>query len=249
MPADWAPLAWLALLFLPLLVLEHWLSQHLQGLGLLISADPEAAVLLQYIVLLPGTILHELSHFVAAKLVGVKTKGMSLRPQAKRGGNVRFGAVTVGKSDPFRESWIGLAPLLAGSAAILLLARWRFGMEVLPALRPQVVVETVTSSLRTADALLWLYLIFAISNAMLPSESDRQPWGPVLLFLALAAALVYLTGLLPQIPVAVKRGFLAGVTYLALAFGVAVSVDIPVALLILALEKLSETLLHRHVEY
>jgi hypothetical protein len=71
----------------------------------------------------------------------------------------------------------------------------------------------------------------------------------VLLFLARAAGLVYLTGLLPQIPVSVQRGFLAGVTYLALAFGVAVSVDIPVALLILALEKLSETLLHRHVEY
>jgi len=249
MAGEWAPLTWLALLLLLLLVLERWLSRHLQGLGLLLFADPETAILLQYIVLLPGTILHELSHLVAAKLAGVRAKSLSLRPQARRGGNVRFGAVTVSKSDPFRESWIGLAPLLAGSAAILVLARWRFGVESLPALHPEVVLRTVSSSLRTTDALLWLYLIFAISNAMLPSASDRQPWGPVLLFLVLAAGFVYLAGLLPQMPEVLKRGLLGGATYLALAFGVAVSVDIPVALLLWAMEKLGERLLQRHVEY
>jgi len=84
---------------------------------------------------------------------------------------------------------------------------------------------------------------------MLPSESDRRPWWPVLLFLALAAGLFYVSGLAPHIPATLKQWVLAAVTYLAFAFGLAISVDVPFVLLIFALEKLGEALLHRRVEY
>jgi hypothetical protein len=249
MAADWAPLAWLVVLLVPLLVLTRWLALHVQGLGLLITANQQTAMLLHYLILLPGILLHELSHLLAAKLVGVKTRNMSLRPKARRGGSVRFGAVTVAKSDPFRESWIGVAPLLTGTVAILLLARWHFGVQSLPPLAPEAILQTLISSLQAPDALLGLYLIFAIGNSMWPSESDRQPWGAVLLFLALAAGIVYAAGLLPQLLVGLKEGTLTAVTYLALAFGLAVSVDVPFALLILILEAVGERLLGRHVEY
>ncbi len=249
MTSDWAPLAWLAALSVPLFFLTRWLSLHLQGLGLLLSGSQQTAMLLHYLVLLPGVLLHEMSHLLAARLVGVKTRSISLRPKARRGGNIRFGAVTVAKSDPFRESWIGLAPLLTGTAAILLLARWQFGVESLPALNPEGIGQTLVSSLQAPDALLGLYLIFAISNAMWPSESDRQPWAAVLVFLALAAGMVYVAGLLPQILVELKRWVLTGVTHLAFAFGLAVSVDIPFALLILVVEKAGGRMLGRHVEY
>jgi hypothetical protein len=249
MAADWAPLAWLVVLLVPLLLLTRWLALHVQGLGLLITANQETAMILHYLILLPGILLHELSHLLAARLVGVKTKGMSLRPKARRGGSIRFGAVTVAKSDPFRESWIGLAPLLTGTAAILLLARWQLGVESLPPLAPESILQTVVSSLRAPDALLGLYLIFAIGNSMWPSESDRQPWGAVLLFLALAAGIVYVAGLLPQLLVGLKEWTLAAVTYLAFAFGLAVSVDVPFALLILMLEGIAARMLGRHVEY
>jgi hypothetical protein len=249
MAGDWAPLAWLALLLIPLLLLTRWLSRHLQGVGLLLTGDRQTALLVHYVVLLPGIVLHEMSHVVAAGLVGVKTKGMSLRPTARRGGSVRFGAVTVAESDPVRESWIGLAPLLTGTAAILLLARWQFGVESLPALRPEAIWQTLLSSLQAPDALVWLYLIFVISNAMMPSESDRQPWRSVLAFLAFTAGVFYFSGLVPQIPAEVKRWVLTGVTYLTFALGLAISVDIPFALLVFALEKVGERILHRHVEY
>ena len=249
MAGDWTPLAWLAALLIPLLFLTRWLSRHLQGVGLLFSGEQQTALLVNYFVLLPGIVLHELSHLLAAKLVGVRTRGISLRPKARRGGSVRLGAVTVAKSDPFRESWIGLAPLLTGTAAILLLARWQFGVESLPALRPEAIWQILVSSLQAPDALVWLYLIFAISNAMWPSESDRQPWWSVLLFLVLIAGAVYVSGLVPQIPVELKRWVLTGVTYLTFAFALAVSVDVPFALLLFALEKVGERILHRHVEY
>jgi hypothetical protein len=249
MAADWAPLVWLVALSIALLLLTRWLGLHVQGLGLLFTANQQTAMLLHYLLLFPGILLHELSHIVAAALVGVKARDMSLGPKARRGGNIRFGAVTVTKSDPFRESWIGAAPLLSGTVAILLLARWRFGVESPPPLTTEGILQTLLSSLRAPDALLGLYAIFVIGNSMWPSESDRQPWGAVLLFLVLAAGLVYIAGLLPQLLVGLKDRALSAVTYVALAFGLAVSVDIPFALLILLVEKVGERLLGRHVEY
>jgi hypothetical protein len=133
--------------------------------------------------------------------------------------------------------------------AILLLARWRFGVESLPPLTTDGIRQTLVASLQAPDALLGLYAIFVIGNSMWPSESDRQPWGAVLLFLALAAGIVYASGLLPQVLLGAKDWLLRAVTYLALAFGLAVSVDVPFALLVLVLEKAGERLLGRHVEY
>lgn len=249
MATDWTPLIWLVVLFVPLLLVKRWLSHHLQGIALLFSGDQETATLVHYLILLPGIVLHEASHYLAAKLVGVKTASISLRPRAKRGGNVRLGAVKIRKADPFRESWIGLAPLISGSIAILILARWQFGIEALPLLRPEAIVQTLASSLRRPDALLWLYLIFSISNAMLPSESDRQAWISVLLFLGLAALLLYLSGVTIRIPSMIRRSFWTGVSYLAFTFGLVLAVDLPIVLTLFLLEKLAEVALHRHIEY
>jgi hypothetical protein len=246
---DWTQAAWLSVLFVLLLLLKRWLSQHLQGLALLLSGSDQIAALLYYLILLPGIVLHELSHAVAAELVGVETKGVSLRPSAQRGGRVRLGAVTVRPSDPLRESWIGLAPLLTGTIAILLLARWQFGLESLPELRPDTLLLLFASCLQTPDAWLWLYLVFAISNAMLPSRSDRQPWLPVVLFLALVIGASYALGFTPQIPEGLSQWTLAAVTHLTLSFGLAVMVDVVFAAVVFALEKAGEVVLHRHVEY
>jgi hypothetical protein len=249
MSNGWTAVAWLAALLLPLLLLKRWLSRHLQGFGLLLTKDQQTAILLQYLVLFPGIVLHELSHLLAAALVGVRTKGFSLHPTATRGGNVRLGAVIVRQSDPIRESWIGLAPLLSGCAVILLLARWKFGLQQLSAIRPEALVQSLYSYLRAPDAWLWLYLIFAVSNAMLPSESDRQPWGPLLIFLALTAAVVYATRLVPRVPVAVKEWTLTAVRYLHYAFGLTIGVDALFAALLFVVEKLAERILRRRVEY
>jgi hypothetical protein len=245
----WTPLAFLAVILIALSLLTRWLSRHLQGVGLLFTGDHQAALLIHYLVLLPGIVLHELSHWLAARLVGVKTRGISLQPKARRGGGVRFGAVTVARSDPFRESWIGAAPLLSGIAAILLLARWRFGVETLPLLQPVPIWQTLVGSVKAPDALVWLYLIFAISNAMWPSESDRQAWWSVGLLLALAAGALHLSGWLPRIPPDSKRWVLTATTYLGFAFALAVVVDMVFAVILFSVETAGERLLHRHVEY
>jgi len=249
MLGDWTPLFWLIVLFAPLLSVKRWLSRHLQGVGLLFFGNHEGATALHYIVLFPGVVLHEFSHWLAAKLVGVRTAGISLMPRVQRGGTIRLGSIKVGKSDPLRESWIGVAPFIGGTAAILLLASWQFGVDLQPALSLDLIWQTMATSLQAPDALLWLYLMFSISNAMLPSESDRQPWLSALIFLGVVAAIVYISGVSVRIPAQVKEWVLTGATYLAFAFGLVLAVDVPVVFLLMIIEKLGGILLGRRVQY
>ncbi len=246
---DWSVLAWLSVLLLAMLAVKHWLNQHLQGISLLYSGDEQTAVLIYYLILLPGIFLHELSHLLAATLVGVETRGFSLQPGVRRGRTIRMASVTVQASDPIRESWIGLAPLITGSAMILVLANWRLGLDLAGASSLAAVGQIFASSLRAPDVWLWAYLVFAISNAMLPSESDRRPWLPVLAYLLITGAAMYVAGALAYIPRSVTNGLLEAARYLVLAFSITLLIDLVFGGVILGLEKAGERVLRRRVEY
>ena len=41
---------------------------------------------------------------------------------------------------------------------------------------------------------MWLYLIFAVANSMLPSKPDRTAWLPAALFVGFVAGLTYFAG-------------------------------------------------------
>lgn len=240
---------WLVGPFIALVLINRWLTEALHRVGFLLSGTDEAAVILYYILLLPGVALHECSHWLVATLLDVPTQSISLFPHILKGGQVQLGSVNVRRSDAVRESLIGLAPLFTGAAAILLLARWRLAVNLPPPLEMGAILRTLADSLRTPDALLWLYLLFSVSNAMLPSESDREPWLPVLALVGLFAVAVYVTGLVSQVPVSAKEWVATGATYLAFVFSLAVAVDIPVLLFFLGVEKAGEILLQRKVEY
>jgi hypothetical protein len=246
-------LAWLVLLFVPLLFMQRWINRHLQGLGLLLLGEGDLHLVLYYLLLLPGILLHEGSHWLVATLLGVKVSRISIGPARKGEGQVRFGSVQVARTDPLRDSLIGLAPLIAGSLAVLLIAHRGFGLPFSPHLSPpqqlrQVVVNLMDYT-TAPDALLWLYLIFAISNAMLPSESDRQPWLPLIVYLGFLAALYYLVAGVPRMPEGVVSLVRRGLDHLSLAFGLTVLVDLPCIGVLYLLETVVGSLRGQRVEY
>jgi hypothetical protein len=79
---------------------------------------------------------------------------------------------------------------------------------------------------QVGDFWLWLYLIFAVSNAMLPSESDMAAVRPVLIFLGIVTAVVLVVSGLRGISPAVVDGVNAIAGYLAVAFGLTLGVDV-----------------------
>mgnify|MGYP003348511744 CR=1 FL=1 len=70
------------------------------------------------LIFLPGVFLHELSHFLMAKLLGVKTGSFSIIPQSLPDGRLQMGYVETGQTDIVRDSLIGIAPLVTGSLFI-----------------------------------------------------------------------------------------------------------------------------------
>jgi len=250
---NWTPLVWLAATLAPLFFMKRWINRHIQGLGLLLVGDNEAAMFLYFVLLLPGILIHELSHWLAARLLGVRTGKISLWPSKMRGNQMRMGSVRVARTDPFRSSLIGVAPLISGSLAVLIIGQLILGLgdlgEVLLNGEWEPLWESILAHLQAPDFWLWLYLIFATSNAMLPSETDREPWKPVLLFISLAALLFYLTGWVSQMPEAVTTASVTGLSYLAYAFSLTVLVDAIFIAVIAILEALASRLTGKRVEY
>jgi hypothetical protein len=183
---------------------------------------------------MPGVLVHELSHWLMAQLLGVRTGRLQLMPhQGKTGGTRRgkvvLGSVGVARTDPLRTTLIGVAPLLGGATVILLIGNSVLGVGELTArLAGQGaagLLPALGELLRVPDFWLWLYLIFAVSNAMLPSPTDVAIMRPVLIFLGLAAAILFIAGGLPRVPPSVTDALSAVAGYLASAFGLTLAVD------------------------
>ncbi len=227
----WTPLIALVVTLLPLLWVKRWITRHLQELGVRWGGDLDVALILYFVVVLPGVVVHELSHWLVAKALGVRVRKLALGPVRKgRGKRVSLGSVRVGNVDPVRASLIGLAPLLGGSAVILLIGNLVLGMDELAAAMASQGVTGFLAGLgqlvHVADFWLWLYLIFAVSNAMLPSDSDMDAVRPVLIFLGIAAAVLLIVGGVPVVPEQVVDAVGAVASYLASAFGLTLAVDL-----------------------
>jgi hypothetical protein len=232
------PLIALAATILPLLWAKRWITKQLQELSWLWMGDADTALIIYFVIVLPGVVLHELSHWLMASALGVPVRKLSLGPVRKgRSSRVSLGSVQVASVDPVRSSLIGLAPLLGGSAVILLIGYLVLHVDQVAVAMTSgggaAIVEGLEQLVQAGDLGLWLYLIFAISNAMLPSESDMEAVRPVLIFLGLAATVVLVVAGVPAMPDALVRvvNVLAG--YLASAFGLTLAVDLVFIIVIL----------------
>ena len=113
-------LIYLFLLLLILFFLSRKIYDTIYLLSIKIFRSNRLAVLIITLILLPGTIIHELSHLVTAFILRVPTGKFSLIPEIEDSGGVLLGHVEIGNSDPFRQSLIGLAPTVIGVILIYL---------------------------------------------------------------------------------------------------------------------------------
>lgn len=187
----------------PFLLLQRSLHRETQVVFLLLTRRPELAIALFSILLFPGVVLHELSHWLMARLLGVRTGRVSLLPRSMGDGRLQLGFVETAPADPLRDALVGAAPLLVGGAFVAYAGMARLGLaglwqqvlagglEALPVLLPEVYNQS--------DFWIWFYLAFAISSTMTPSAADRRAWLPVLVGLALLVGLSLLAGAGPWI--------------------------------------------------
>lgn len=236
---DWIPLLWVMGALAALWIVARWISSHIQALGWLIAGHADGAVVALWVVLFPGILVHELSHWLMAKLLGLKVKLPDLYPK-RRGKHIRLGSVTVSSGGHLRDSIVGMAPFLFGSISVLVLGASVFDMTGLVAGITQTgltgALQGLIRVLKVSDAWLWLYLTFAISNAMFPSPSDTEPVRPVLMFSGLLICLALIAGWTPQLASDLVAGVNGVLLVLAQAFTFVLVVDLGCGVLVILLE-------------
>lgn len=175
------------LLFLSSRALMHRLIQ----LFLKLTKSQSGAVNLLFFALLPGTLLHELSHLFTAEILQVPTGELSLRPHLEDSG-IKLGSAQVGMTDPIRLTLIGTAPFITGTIVLWLIFTVGFRLDL---------TQLSLGAFQQIAAgfnywyLLFGYLIFAISNTMFSSPSDLQAAALPVVLLLIVLGLFQLTNL------------------------------------------------------
>jgi hypothetical protein len=185
-------------MLLPLVFLQRLLHRQIQAVFLLITRNIQLTIGLFSVLFFPGVFLHEFSHFIMAKVLGVRTGDFSLIPQSLPDGRLQMGYVETERSDIIRDSLIGLAPLIAGTLFVAYAGIVQLQLHTLWNVLRGGQVDLFWMGLRLLPAVpdfyLWFYLAFAVSSTMLPSDSDRDAWLPLGLWVAVLFALAVFSG-------------------------------------------------------
>ena len=235
-------LFWFLLMLLPLVFLQRLLHREIQAVILILTRNPELTIGLFSILFFPGVFLHELSHFLTAKILGVRAERFSLIPTPLPGGRLQMGYVETEHADIFRDSLIGLAPLAAGSLFVAYAGLNRLGLGnlvgVLTAGQTGLFWKGILLLPQVDDFYLWLYLVFTVSSTMMPSESDRHAWLPLGLWAAVLIAVAVYAGAggwMLSTAAPLVNNFLNGVATL---FGLSVALHIALLLPIFILHRI-----------
>lgn len=164
-----------AVMILVIAALRRRLVFELQGTSLLIFGNPRIGIFVYSLIFLPGTILHELSHWIVAEILQVPTGKLSVLPslEADGQGEEKLGYVMTGRTGIIRGFLIGFAPMFTGIAVLVVLGY---------------LLDTLWPAAPVWQMLLVIYGLVVVSNSMIVSGADRRHW-PV------AAVLFILTGL------------------------------------------------------
>ncbi|MGB1253615.1 MAG: hypothetical protein ACPG8W_23595, partial [Candidatus Promineifilaceae bacterium] len=116
------PLFWVLFTLPLLLFFERQVHRRLRGLFYLLTGSRQYSLYWYSIILLPGVFLHELSHWLFAKFLGLRTGNFSVFPSEDENGSTTLGYVEYYQTptlDPVREGLVGASPLFAGVTAVV----------------------------------------------------------------------------------------------------------------------------------
>ena len=238
---------WFVAALLPFLFAQRWLHRQIQMLLYILTRSPQWVMGIFSLLFLPGVFVHEASHYLAARLLGVRARGFSLVPRMLPDGNMQLGAVTAEKADFFRDALIGAAPLIVGGGLVALIAVYPLRMlplvDAASARNWDSLMVLLGATPRVPDFWLWLYLAFTISSTMTPSASDRRAWVPVFVLISALIGSVVLLGaggwmsiyLAPYF----EQGMASAALVLVFSLGIHLVLGLPLMLLVRIAVRLS----------
>lgn len=178
---------------LALIVASNKLRQEIINITFLIFKNRPLSIKIYSLLFLPGVIIHELSHFFTAAVLFIPTGKISIFPQNFDEERVRLGSVQVAKSDFFRSSLVGIAPLFTGSILIWYLVSAHLTNYVPHTITdiPQIATQMKIAA-KIPQFWLALYFMVAVTNTMFTSKEDARYWPIAALFFGPIIILAFL---------------------------------------------------------
>jgi hypothetical protein len=191
-------LGWFLVGVIGLAILQRRLHYEIQAILYLLTKRIDLALAIFSIIFLPGVLLHELSHYLMAKLLRVPVGRFSIIPQPLADGRLRLGYVETAPTDFVRDAMIGAAPLITGSvfvayAGLINLDFASYWVQI-DLTEISSFIYVLSEAVNQPDFWIWFYLIFVVSSTMFPSETDRRAWTPILLTLGMLFGLIFISG-------------------------------------------------------
>jgi len=235
----------------PLILLQRTLHKELQMVFLLLTRRIEISLVIFALLFFPGVLLHELSHFLMAKLLRVGTGGLSLIPKPTKDGRLQMGYVLTAETDIFRDALIGFAPLLTGGMVVGYTGTVRLGFltlwDSLIGINMMSVFDAMDLVLARQDFWLWFYLTVVVSSTMLPSPSDRRAWLPILIAVGVLVGAGVFVGLGPFLMDSVGMPLNGALRATAVVFAISSGVHLIVLIPVWGIRKLFNRLTGLHV--
>ncbi len=164
-------------IFAGLFLLSPIITNSIYTLAFLLTRNRKISLGILLTILLPGTLIHELSHFLVATVLFVPAGEITLIPKVE-GDSIKAGSVHHARTDPIRRMLIGIAPMIIGLTLIYVL-----GLYSLPQ-----ILNLQFSILNV----ICLYLLFITSISMFSSKKDLEvAWFLVPVFILLGASLYF----------------------------------------------------------
>lgn len=212
--------------------LERWLHQHIFKVGWLLTKNFQTTTILYYTFFLPGVFLHEFVYWLMAGVFNVRAERAIRWPEKQEIAELRLNFIKLARNiGGLRLAIITLTPLAAGLAAI-----WFIANNILQLNRVMGIVQTgaldewgaALARLTSApDFWLWIYLLFAIGNTMVPDLKNLRG-GRILLIVAVAVALVFVfMGLGDQVIIPLLIGPVASaLSVISATFAILIAIDL-----------------------
>lgn len=162
-----------------LFILARALTMHLSLLLYKVGLREQAVMHILAFLFLPGTFLHELSHYLMCVILRVKVFGMSLLPKPMEGNAIKMGTLQHAQTNFLFDLIIGAGPFIFGnlilfSLLFFLSSNFQIGLNWL----------TVLTG----------FVIFEIGNTMFSSKKDMEGSFKLLLIILFIFGIAYLFG-------------------------------------------------------
>lgn len=174
-------LFWTIISFSLLYFSTRFLTLQFTRLLHVLGGSRKTIIIIWSLIFLPGTVIHELSHFFAAILVGARTGRIEILPEFLDDDTkgVALGSVQTQKLNLVQGVFVGLAPAIVGITLLILLSQ-------------SIYQNYITGA--TSTLLVQSLFFFIISNSFFPSKADIVHVIPGVITFSAIAVLLFFAG-------------------------------------------------------